>query len=53
MIFHGMDVRTKTANVAEVNEEKVRRAIKAPLWVTAKGGVGPGIAFGLPQRGDS
>lgn len=49
-MFYKMEVRGKTANVAEINEENVGGANKTPLPVVIKSVVQPEDIFGLIHR---
>lgn len=53
-MFHRMDIRVKTANDIKVDEEKVEKAIKTPLWDFDKRNmVLPGNISGHLLDGDS
>ncbi|MPC88494.1 hypothetical protein E2C01_083400 [Portunus trituberculatus] len=51
VVFYRLNIRSKTANVAEVNAEKVEEGIKT-FWVVTERTVQPGDISGpLPQKG--
>ncbi|MPC48331.1 hypothetical protein E2C01_042099 [Portunus trituberculatus] len=51
VVFYRLEVRSKTANVAEVNKEKVERGVKT-FWVANERAVRPwDISGPLPRKG--
>ncbi|MPC62295.1 hypothetical protein E2C01_056379 [Portunus trituberculatus] len=52
VVFYRLKIKSKPANVAEVNEEKVEGGVKT-FWVLTKRGIRPGDISGPSPEGDS